>query len=42
VTVGEVVSAGQTIAGVGTTGLSTGNHVHWMVYRNGHHVNPLR
>ncbi len=39
---GETVSAGQTIAGVGTTGLSTGNHVHWMVYRNGHHVNPLR
>ena len=41
VSVGEVVSSGQTIAGVGTTGLSTGNHVHWMVYRNGHHVNPL-
>ncbi|MGI5819851.1 MAG: murein hydrolase activator EnvC family protein [Armatimonadota bacterium] len=42
VRVGQVVSAGQTIAGVGTTGLSTGNHVHWMVYRNGSHVNPLR
>jgi murein DD-endopeptidase MepM/ murein hydrolase activator NlpD len=36
-----VVSSGQTIAGVGTTGVSTGNHVHWMVYRNGSHVNPL-
>jgi murein DD-endopeptidase MepM/ murein hydrolase activator NlpD len=41
VSVGQVVSSGQTIAGVGTTGVSTGNHVHWMVYRNGSHVNPL-
>lgn len=42
VSTGQVVTAGQTIAGVGTTGLSTGNHVHWMVYRNGSHVNPMR
>jgi len=42
VSVGEVVSAGQTIAAVGTTGVSTGPHVHWMVYRNGRHINPLR
>lgn len=41
VSTGQVVTAGQTIAAVGTTGLSTGNHVHWMVYRNGRHVNPL-
>jgi len=42
VSVGQVVDQGQTIAGVGTTGVSTGNHVHWMVYRNGSHVNPMR
>lgn len=38
---GQVVGRGQTIAGVGTTGVSTGNHVHWSVYRNGNLVDPL-
>jgi len=38
---GQVVSAGQSVGAVGSTGVSTGPHVHWMVYRNGSHVNPL-
>lgn len=38
---GQTVGAGQSIAAVGSTGVSTGPHVHWMVYRNGSHVNPL-
>lgn len=38
---GQTVSAGQSIGAVGSTGVSTGPHVHWMVYRNGSHVNPL-
>ena len=39
---GQIVSSGQTIAAVGSTGLSTGPHVHWMVYYNGSHRDPLR
>jgi murein DD-endopeptidase MepM/ murein hydrolase activator NlpD len=38
---GNTVNAGQTIAEIGSTGRSTGPHLHLEIYDNGKTVNPL-
>lgn len=42
VAVGQPIKAGQTVAKMGSTGWSTGSHLHYEVIINGRHTNPMR
>jgi murein DD-endopeptidase MepM/ murein hydrolase activator NlpD len=38
---GDTVQAGDRIGNVGLTGITTGAHLHWAVWRNGELIDPL-
>lgn len=42
VTTGQVVSKGETIAALGTSGLATGPHLHWEMWVAGVQVDPMQ
>ncbi|MEA3337977.1 MAG: LysM peptidoglycan-binding domain-containing M23 family metallopeptidase [Chloroflexota bacterium] len=42
VVAGQIVQPGDLLGHVGTTGLSTGNHLHWELRLHGFAINPLQ
>ena len=41
VNVGNTLAAGDRLGSVGSTGMSTGCHLHWMAWRNGALIDPM-